>query len=354
MANEMYDVAIIGASVAGNRVAEIIAKKGYRVLLIEEHKKIGFPSKCTGLVSHRIKELLPELDERIIQNEVNRAEFVFKDNRFELKSKNPMYVLDRPKLDKFLFDRAIAFGSEVKLGEKFIRVEKFTNSYKIFTNSGEYNAKILVGADGAFSQVAKNFNLYEENEFLIGVQATVDGKFERDKVELWFGDFARDFFGWVVPINERYAKVGLATKGDVYSNFKKFLRKRVRKFVQPDTGGIIKFGLIKSSVAERVLLVGDAAMQMKPFSGGGIIYSLIASQLAALAILKALAKNDFSKEFFEENYEKEWKKKLTWPIIKGILIRKLFYGLGEISMDFWFFVLPYLKSIIENLDVDFY
>jgi Dehydrogenases (flavoproteins) len=97
----MYDVAIIGASVAGNRVAEIVAKRGYRVLLIEEHKKIGFPSKCTGLVSHRIKELLPELDERIIQNEVNRAEFVFKDKKFELKSKNPMYVSDRPRLDKF-------------------------------------------------------------------------------------------------------------------------------------------------------------------------------------------------------------------------------------------------------------
>jgi len=350
----MYDVAIIGASVAGNRVAEIVAKKGYRVLLIEEHKKIGFPSKCAGLVSHRIKELLPELDERIIQNEVNRAEFVFKDKKFELKSKNPMYVLDRPKLDKFLFERAIAFGAEAKLGEKFIRIEKFTSSYKIFTSNGEYDAKILVGADGAFSQVAKIFNLYEEKEFFIGVQATVDGKFEKDKVELWFGDFAKDFFAWVVPINERYAKVGLATKGDVYSNFKKFLRKRVRKFVQPDTGGIIKFGLIKSSVAERVLLVGDAAMQVKPFSGGGIIYSLIASQLAALAILKALAKNDFSKEFFEENYEKEWKKKLTWPIRKGLLIRKLFYGLGEFSIGFWFSILPYFKSIVENLDVDFY
>ncbi len=350
----MYDVAIIGASASGNKIAEIVAKKGYKVLLIEEHKKIGFPSKCTGLVSYRIKELLPEIDEKIIQNEIDRAEFIFKDKKFEIKSKNRMYVLDRSKLDKFLFERAIAFGAEAKLGEKFLRVEKFTSSYRIHTTSGNYDAKILVGADGAFSQVAKIFNLFEEKEFFVGVQATVDGKFEKDKVELWFGDFAKDFFGWVVPINEKYAKVGLATKENVHNNFKKFLRKRVRKFVHPDTSGIIKFGLIKSSVADRVLLVGDAAMQVKPFSGGGIIYSLIASQLAALAILKALARNDFSKEFFEENYEKEWKRKLAWPMRKGLLMRKLFYGLGELSMSFWFSVLPYFKFLIENLDVDFY
>jgi len=350
----MYDVAIIGAGVAGNRIAEIVAKKGYKVLLVEEHKKIGFPSKCTGLVSYRIKELLPEIDEKIIQNEINRAEFIFKDKRFEIKSKNPMYVLDRSKLDKFLFERAIAFGAEAKLGEKFLRVEKFTSSYKIYTTSGNYDAKILVGADGAFSQVAKIFNLFEEKEFFVGVQATVDGKFEKDKVELWFGDFAKDFFGWVVPISEKYARIGLATKEDVYNNFKRFLRKRIKKFVQPDTSGIIKFGLIKSSVADRVLLVGDAAMQVKPFSGGGIIYSLIASQLAALAILKSLAKNDFSKEFFEENYEKEWKRKLAWPIMKGLLMRKLFYGLGEFSIGFWFSILPYFKFLVENLDVDFY
>lgn len=350
----MYDVVIIGASVAGNRIAEIVAKKGYKVLLIEEHKKVGFPSKCTGLVSHRIKELLPELDERIIQNEIRRAEFVYKDKRFEIASKGPMLVLDRQKLDKFLFERATAFGAEARLGERFIKVEKFTSSCKIFTDKGEYDTKILVGADGAFSQVAKIFNLFEEKEFFIGVQATVDGKFEKDKVELWFGDFAKDFFGWVVPINEKYAKVGLATKERPYENFKRFLRKRVRKFVQPDTSGIIKFGLIKKSVADRVLLVGDAAMQVKPFSGGGITYSLIASQLAALAILKSLAKNDFSKEFFEENYEKEWKRKLAWPIRKGLLLRKLLYGLGEFSIGFWFSILPYFKSIIESLDVDFY
>jgi geranylgeranyl reductase family protein len=351
----MYDVVVVGGSISGLRVSELVAKKGYKVLVIEEHKKIGFPSKCTGLVSYRIKELLPFINEKIIQNEIKRAEFIFEEKSFEIESKKPMYVLDREKLDKYLFQRALSSGVEIRLSEKFLGTEKFTNSLRILTDKNFYDSKILVGADGAFSTVAKNFNLYEEKEFFVGVQGNVEGKFEKDKVELWFGSkIAKDFFAWVVPINEKTAKIGLAAKQNPFQAYKKFLRKRIRKFVQPDTAGIIKFGLIKKSVAERVLLVGDAAMQVKPFSGGGIIYSLIASELASLAILKSLLKNDFSEEFFKENYENEWKRKLRFPIIRGLMLRKLFYGLGDFSMSFWFSLLPYFKFLVERLDVDFY
>lgn len=351
----MYDVVVIGGSVSGLRVAELVARKGYRVLVVEEHKKIGLPSKCTGLVSYRIRELLPFLDEKVIQNEIRRAEFIFGKKRFEIESKKQMYVLDREKLDRYLFERAVSAGVEIKLGEKFLSTEKFTSSLRVITNSNFYDTKILVGADGAFSSVAKNFNLYQEKEFFVGVQGEAEGKFEKDKVELWFGNkIAKNFFAWVVPINEKKAKIGLAVKQNVFESYRKFLRKRIKKFVQPNTSGIIKFGLIKESVAERVLLVGDAAMQVKPFSGGGILYSLIASELAALAILKSLAKNDFSKEFLKENYEKEWKRKLAIPILKGMFLRKLFYGLGDFSISFWFSLLPYFKFLIERLDVDFY
>ncbi|MGC8993554.1 MAG: geranylgeranyl reductase family protein [Candidatus Aenigmatarchaeota archaeon] len=351
----MYDLVVVGGSLSGLRVAELVARKNHKVLVIEEHNKIGFPSKCTGLVSYRIKELLPFLDERIIQNEVKVAKFVFGKKHFEIESKKPMYVLDRVKLDKYLYQRALSLGVEVKLDEKFLTTEKFTNSLRIITDKNFYDTKMLVGADGAFSAVAKNFNLYEDREFFVGVQGNVEGKFEKEKVELWFGsNIAKDFFAWVVPINENIAKIGLATKENPFEYYKKFLRKRVKKFVHPDTSGIIKFGLIKKSVAERVLLVGDAAMQVKPFSGGGIIYSLIASELASLAILKSLAKNDFSEEFLKKSYEEEWKRKLAFPIIKGLILRKLFYAFGDLSISFWFNLIPYMRFLIENLDVDFY
>lgn len=349
----IYDVIIIGASISGNYLASLISKKGYKVLVIEEDFEIGHPSKCTGLVSWRIFDYLPNLDKKIIQNVVSRAEFIYGDKSFILRSKNPVYVLNRILLDKFVHEEASNSGAEFKIGEKFLNAENLNDKIKVFTNKGKYECKVLVGADGANSSVAKNFNLYRNSELFVGVQGTVNGNFEKDKVELWFGDkIAKEFFAWVVPINENLAKVGLATKKNPSIYYKNFLKKRVGKFVKPDTAGIIKIGLCKKSVLNRVILVGDAAMQIKPFSGGGIIYSLISSKIASLALLKALKYDNFSEKFLFENYEKVWKEKFKNSIIKGILMRRLFSK--EILLKFWFTILPHFKNYLEKIDMDFY
>ena len=108
-------------------------------------------------------------------------------------------------------------------------------------------------------------------------------------------------------------------------------------------------GLIKRSVYERVLLVGDAASQIKPFSGGGIIYSLLSSNVAIETIKKSFEMNDFSLKFLLENYEKEWKKILIKPIKLGIILRRLtsFYPF----LDFLFPFLSFTK-LINLIDMD--
>ena len=108
-------------------------------------------------------------------------------------------------------------------------------------------------------------------------------------------------------------------------------------------GDIIRFGLIKSSVSDRVLLVGDAACQVKPFSAGGIIYGQIGAKHAADACVKSLESNDFSKEFLLDNYDKEWKKELEGPIKKGILFKKIFSKIGD---------KPYSFRLIKNFGID--
>ncbi|MEM5814992.1 MAG: NAD(P)/FAD-dependent oxidoreductase [Candidatus Aenigmatarchaeota archaeon] len=348
-----YNVIIIGAGISGNRIADILSRKGLRVLVIEEHSKVGFPSKCTGLVSQRIKELLPFLDDKIFLNEIKIGKFIFKKEFFELKPKSKIYVIDRIKLDESIYRRAIANGVEYKFGERFLSGELLNDRVVVKTSIGKYEGDVLVGADGPFSAVAKNFKLYEETEFFIGLQSTIKGDFEKEKVEVWFGEnIAPEFFAWVVPLNSKIARIGLATKKNTLAYFRRFLRRRVKKVVYPDTSGIIKIGLIKKTVSNRVLLVGDAAMQVKPFSGGGVIYSLIASEVASLAILKAFKSKNYTEEFFKTNYESLWRKKLESGIKKGLLLRKLFYFGGDKSISFWFKLLPYFKTIVEYFDFD--
>jgi digeranylgeranylglycerophospholipid reductase len=349
----LFDVLVVGASVSGCRTAELLAEKGYKVAIVEEHKKVGLPLKCTGLVSWRLKELLPNLPKEIVVNTIREAKFFSPSgNSFTLHSKRPVYVIDRKGLDEHLFSCALSTGSKPMLGIKFLSFDTKTGTAN--TSAGNLKTLLLVGADGGNSYVARSVGLEQTRTKLIGVQATVKGEFE-NFAELWFGNsVAPNFFAWVVPLNESIVRIGLATNTQPLYYFRKFLRKRAKTFVKPDTAGLIRIGLMKKTVADRTLLVGDAACMIKPFSGGGIVYSLIGSRICAEACIKALEERDFSCRFLKKAYEKEWKKILSKPIKRGMLYRRILNNLSDFQLNIFFsFVKKFGLTMLENFDMDF-
>jgi geranylgeranyl reductase family protein len=349
-----FDALVVGASVAGCRTAELIASRGYKVAIVEEHEKIGFPSKCTGLVSWRLKELLPELPNDVIVNMVNKAKFFSPSGiSFVLKSKKPVYVIDRKKLDQYLFSRALEKGCKPFLSRRFVSFKKEKGI--AITTRENIKTKLLIGADGANSTVAKVASIKQPSKILLGLQSTIKGKFEEDYVELWFGrKIAPNFFAWVVPENSNKARVGLATNKNALYFFKKFLKKRVGRIARPDTAGMLRLGLIEESVGEKVLLVGDAACQVKPFSGGGIVYALIASEACAKACCKALENEKYDKNSLRKFYESVWKKKLDKAIKTGMTYRKILSNLSDWQLDLLFAgIRNFGRKILEGFDMDF-
>jgi geranylgeranyl reductase family protein len=351
----MYDVIVVGASVSGLRTADLISSEGYKVLVLEEHEKIGKPIKCAGLVSWRILELLPALPKEIIVNTVNEAKFFSPSGDFfTLKSKKPVYVIDREKLEEFLAKKALK-NCEIRLSTVFKGLRYDKRCIKVLTNEGSFESRILVGADGANSSVAKFLGLKQPSKILFGLQATVKGNFEEGTVELWFGrKLAPNFFAWVIPESNKKARIGLATNEDPIYFFRKFLKKRTGKFVKPNVAGVLRLGLMKETVHERVLLVGDAACQVKPFSGGGIIYGMIASEICAEACKVALEKNKLDKKSLRSFYESVWKKRLAKPIKIGMLYRKVLSSLSDSQLDLLFASIKRFGiKFLENLDMDF-
>ncbi len=345
-----YDVIVIGAGPAGCRTAELISSKGYEVLVIEEHKSVGKPVQCAGLVSWRLKELLPRLPKNIIINTVNRAKFSSHSVNFELNSDKPVYVIDRAKLDKYLYKRAKR-KAKIRLGTRFISFTRTKDSIKVKTTKGMFEAKILVGADGPNSIVASQAKLKQPDNKLIGVQATVNGKFDKDSVELWFGkDISPEFFGWVIPLSLHKARIGIATKNKARQYFDSFLKSRIGKTKKPDVAGTINFGLM-DTVAERVLLVGDAACQVKPFSGGGVIYGLISATFCSRACVRALRENRFDARFLRREYDKKWKKKLKRPIKRGMLYSRLLHG-SDLKLKLLLKIGKRIKFILQGWDMD--
>jgi geranylgeranyl reductase family protein len=344
-----YDVIVVGGGPAGCRTAELVSRKGYKVLLVEEHKSIGEPVHCTGLISGRLKEILPDLPDSVIINSLKSAKFFHGSNSFELISKNPVYVVDRARLDRYLYTR-MKSNADVKLDTKFVDFKRDGGMIKVKTTKGIFETKLLVGADGHGSRVASKAGLEPPENRLVGVQATVNGHFD-SSAELWFGkDLSPDFFGWVVPLDSSEARVGLAAKSDAKDYFDKFLESRLGKTQKPDAAGIINFGLMDTA-ADNVLLVGDAACQVKPLSGGGVIYSLICAGFCANACIKSLREKRFDKAFLEDEYDKEWKEKLQKPIERGIFYSKLLHS-SEFKVGMLFRIAKMSRFLLQRLDMD--
>lgn len=351
MSDEIFDAFVVGGALSGSRVAQILAENGKNVLLAEDNITIGHPCKCTGLVSWRIKELLPTLPEKLIVNVHNEARF-HSPNRssFTLKSRKPVYLLDRPGLDKYIFDLAEEARAHLKKGEKFLSYDLQKDYVEVHTDKNTYKAKILIGADGSNSSVGRAAGFVYPENYLVGVQTTASGEF--DKVELWFGSkVSPNFFAWVAPENANIARIGLATNRNSSNYYEEFLKFRIGKFVKPDVGGIIRYGLMEKTSAERVMVVGDAACQVKPYSGGGIIFSLISSKVCAEAAMKALRQKNFSEQFLIQNYDEAWKRKIGGAIKRGMTLNKIIHsGDNKLSMLMKFGSMG--SRILGRLDMD--
>ena len=344
----MFDVLVVGGGPAGFRTAWLVAKKGYEVLVVEEHEKIGEPVSCTGLVSKKIGKIPKD----IILNKIKTARFFCEGEYFDVNYKKGMMVIDRKGYDVFLYEKAKEEGVRIKKGTRFI---SFRDGV-VKTSKGSFESKILVGADGPNSSVAKNVGIDLMETISVAVQTTVKGSFEKRTVELHFDPSIKRGFFWVVPENGGKARVGLMCERNPRRIFHRFLEKRFGKNVRTSkiVSDVIRYGLMERTVSDRVLLVGDAASQVKPFSCGGLVYGKICSEIAARAIVKALREEKFSREFLKENYEDVWKEKLFIPIILGNSLKIFFDFISSYPFLFQLFGKMKIGELAGKLDPDFF
>ncbi len=183
------------------------------------------------------------------------------------------------------------------------------------------NVKLLIGADGPFSKTRELFNFPEPKEFLKGIGAEVSNvSIDPNFVEIFVGkNIAPGFFAWIIPTNKNgtEARIGLCIDSNALYPpmfyFKKFLKnKNTQTFLKDakitrNIGGVIPLGALKKTFTDNVLLVGDAAAQVKPTSGGGLYPGLLSANHCANIVACSLEKNNFSSNFLKK-YHKLWYK----------------------------------------------
>ncbi len=304
----MHAIAVIGAGAVGLHSAIELLKSGWDVTVIEEHGEIGKPVQCAGLISRSGAEMLHLPIEECIVNEVRGAK-LFAPNGEILKiekNKSVAYVLDRAKLDKALYAEAKKHNAKIMLNTSLIDIRNEMLFIK-HENRGEMlKAKITIGADGVNSNVRKilGINVAAEN-LLHAYQVTAKGSFEKDFVQLHFGNFAPGFFAWVIPESAETARIGIACSGNKNPNeaLQEFMRKANLQIndVHGRLAGLIPVGPpLKENLKGNVLLVGDSAMHTKATTGGGIITGCIAS-LALNKTVSEHLKNNASLSNYSNN-----------------------------------------------------
>ena len=339
------EIVIVGAGPVGCYTAQLMKKYGFKSRIIEEHREVGKPIRCAGLVGREVfKNTLLPLYESSIINHIDGALFCYKDDNFQINREGVAYVVDREK-----FDKNLSQGLEVECGKKLIEISKEGSGYIIKTEVEDIYADLVIGADGANSQVRKYINFLDNNytkdirkgyvKNYLGVQyrIKIEENLLYDKITQVHFREGIPFFIWVIPEGNNIFRVGVISE-NAREDLIQFLRNFIIKGeIIARLAGMIPVGITKNYY-KNIALVGDAAVQVKPLTGGGIYYGLKSAELLAECI----------RDNRLDEYDRRLKKKHGREINFGLKARKLYEKINEKELKNIFMLFKRNAGIIEK------
>jgi len=233
-------------------------------------------------------------------------------------------VIDRVGLDRELADAARAAGADLREEHTVLDVDEREDRVELNVRGPDgtetHEARMVAGCDGPTSRVRRDLGLPEPGELLHGVLGFSAEDDPGDFVDVHLT--VPRFFAWRIPRGGAGVEYGLAMPpgGDVSKRFEEFT---AGYGVETDhrCSGLIPVGPPETVTADRAFLVGDAAAQTKPFTGGGILYGMTAADHAAREI-------DPADPGTLADYERAWRADLEREIALGHWVRRA-YSLPE-------------------------
>jgi geranylgeranyl reductase family protein len=352
---DMPDAIVIGGGPVGSFAALNLAKLGADVTVFEEHEAIGIPSHCAGHLSIRSLQNLGlyPLSGKIVENTFSQANF-YSPTGFKFSvhlAKPATCAVNRTAFDKHIADKAEAAGVRYCLNSRVQSllmengVVKGVN-VKQSDKEEQVPAKIVVDAEGISSRLLRQTGSSGLNgeRLVYGVEAEVENvrDVKLNAVEVFLGKaYAPGFYAWLMPRLDGTAKIGLATnKGNPKEFLQRLMLKHPVASKQLSKAKITRMafhpmtlgGLISKAYASGFLAVGDVASQVKPTTGGGVVFGLTCARIAAEVADEAIRRNDVSSNFLQL-YQKRCIDTLGFDFGVMLRVRRFLDSLSDEKVD---------------------
>lgn len=352
------DILVVGGGPAGSSAARYAAESGAEVILIEKRQEIGSPVRCAEGISRAwLDEVNIPLDRRWVAKEVDGAKLVS-------PSGNAFYVDEKMAgnevglvLERHLFDKAVAAtaakaGAEIMLKTSATGVVKEGGKVVGVTASsyGEpmaIEAKCVIAADGFESQVARWAGIdtsLKQTDITSCFQYRLTGiDIEHRYTEFFIGSAAPGGYVWVFPKDEDTANVGIGVllsklkePGEVKRYLDRFIKGNERfaggQPLEAVSGAVSVSPPLDETVADGLMLVGDAARLIDPITGGGIAHACLSGMYAGTVAGKALEAGSFAKENLQE-YEALWRDRLENKLWRNWMAKEKLITISDEEFD---------------------
>lgn len=325
---ESVDVLVVGSGPAGSTTAKYAAENGASVLFIERRPEVGVPVRCGEFMPgiSEIYGMFPGLEDAeplfdvpdsLQCRHIEGIKLVDPKERVTLLDFDG-YTTDRDRFDQHLARLAQESGAVLEKSRSFLSVDGDVAR----TNKGDIRFKVIVGADGPGSAVARSLGLPKNQNPYPAVTAQVEGDFE-PYTYMFFGDVAPGAYSWIIPKDGR-ANVGVGfspkfAKAKLQDYFDKFATKHGFEEHSAIKGKTVPSeGPIASTVKGNGMVVGDAAGQVISVNGGGIPLAMIAGRICG-----RVAAANVSSGAPLSGYEEEWRRIMEKPLKTAAFNKKL-------------------------------
>ncbi len=346
---QSHDVIVVGAGPAGATLAYELAKRGIGVLVLEKEKLPRYKC-CAGGVTSKAAKLLDFDISEVTEDVIHEVSFTFNlGSPYLGQDSQPLiYTVMRDAFDYFLVQKAQQLGAVLMDGQKVTQVQVSADWVEISTADNVFRSRLVVGADGAYSVVARELGMGKSIGYAAGIESEIVVPEEelakwKSRVQIDLGCIPGGY-AWVFP-KRNHLSIGVGCQAsktrDLHAHHQKFLNSlSIDNYTVTKSSSHLIPTCTKGRIVwqDKALLLGDAAGLADPLTGEGIYNAILSAQLAAPVIEDSLVRGKVGLQDYQEIVERKIMSELKMArTLSKIFVRfpHLAFGMFNQSEGVW-------------------